>query len=922
MRDEPTDADDPAAGPLRVLELRIHGVNNTTPADMLELGPDQVRQIDGDALGSFWAPDEQSQEDMRRTDPDNPGVVPPRRGGVLEREAYSWGGLARTSVTVGSGTVGHVVAGVARLGWALLLPLGLVNIAYWTRRLDTGPHAVPGQGRGAAASRLFGLLLTVLLVVTACEVALDLFAYQCFGSQTKRCAALPDLVDVLAPWPTTRRLALASLLPVLVLVGLRLLGRVSAARYEAVTVVDRPGEERADHPGPLLARPSFWRGAARAEVAARLHLAAGVGVVVLATAVPVALAPRAPGWAPWTAALAGGVVVGAALALARFVGETSDLRDVSARVPLWLVVAAVGLLVVQVVLLAREPSGVLAPPQGAAPVRPLPGYGLAPLLLLTLGAAVASCALTWRDGGPWRRGAEVAARRARSVWAGTAPGVFLVLALATAMMLSSLTVLTTGNWLNGIRSTADLLDVATTDQADTCVDRCAATADVSVPAVYVVFGAASVAAILLLAVAAAVLAVRWWKQGPDGAPTPPSSLRWLYWSRRGTATGPDDEQQPADLRSTIEEVVPPRRAASRWGLLFFEDAATTARTAARSGDGPTCPGEALLAPTARARTKAAVLQHAEVLVLLLVAVAGVAVVAALVESYRALFGRTLDSGVETFLLSSGPAGITLIGAAVAGSVAGGGVLRGQRPLGIVWDLICVVPRAAHPLGPPCYAERAVPEIVRRIVWYLSGQGGDGTDVAGAPAARSPAAGRAVVLSAHSLGCALAVAAINALPDAGRPRFVDQVSLITYGCQLRPYFSRIFPELFGPQILGTPPCGRPTFTTRDPWQRQLDRPATPPGDGSLLALLEGRWLNLWRRTDYLGFPLVGWRAPQVDRVNEVDRPAEEIDTATYVAAVATHGNYPRTIAYGLALRSLVPGIDDSGRARAARNYDAG
>jgi hypothetical protein len=38
----------------------------------------------------------------------------------------------------------------------------------------------------------------------------------------------------------------------------------------------------------------------------------------------------------------------------------------------------------------------------------------------------------------------------------------------------------------------------------------------------------------------------------------------------------------------------------------------------------------------------------------------------------------------------------------------------RRTVGIAWDLGTFWPRAVHPLAPPCYAERAIPDLMQRL----------------------------------------------------------------------------------------------------------------------------------------------------------------------------------------------------------------
>ncbi|MEW2141359.1 hypothetical protein AB0869_00905 [Micromonospora vinacea] len=141
-----------------------------------------------------------------------------------------------------------------------------------------------------------------------------------------------------------------------------------------------------------------------------------------------------------------------------------------------------------------------------------------------------------------------------------------------------------------------------------------------------------------------------------------------------------------------------------------------------------------------------------------------------------------------------------------------------RLVGVLWELATFWPRAAHPLAPPCYVERAVPELTRRI-------------------GQLTADGNAVVLSGQSHGSVLAAVTVLQLPDHCRRR----VALLTYGSPLGNRYRRIFPAYVSDEML-----------------REV---------GSRLTW---RWINLWRYTDAVG------GAVFVPFVDGPDDPAARVD----------------------------------------------
>ncbi len=125
----------------------------------------------------------------------------------------------------------------------------------------------------------------------------------------------------------------------------------------------------------------------------------------------------------------------------------------------------------------------------------------------------------------------------------------------------------------------------------------------------------------------------------------------------------------------------------------------------------------------------------------------------------------------------------------------------RQAVGAVWDVGTFWPRVAHPLAPPSYAERAVPQLTARV-------------------ARMVREGTGVLLSGHSQGSVLAAATVWQLPRDCRGR----VSLITHGSPLDRLYARYFPAYFGPASFED---------------------------------LNGRvayWRNLWRVTDAIAGPI--------------------------------------------------------------------
>ena len=98
----------------------------------------------------------------------------------------------------------------------------------------------------------------------------------------------------------------------------------------------------------------------------------------------------------------------------------------------------------------------------------------------------------------------------------------------------------------------------------------------------------------------------------------------------------------------------------------------------------------------------------------------------------------------------------------------------RRTVGVLWDLGTFWPGAIHPLAPPCYTERTVPDLMTRLR-YLGDRDQRGR----------------VVLSCHSQGAVVGAAAVMQLGADDSAA----VALLTYGSPLRRLYTRFFPGYF-------------------------------------------------------------------------------------------------------------------------------
>jgi hypothetical protein len=712
------------------------------------------------------------------------------------REAYSWGGLT-------SGPA-------ARAAWLLLLPLMLVNLAHWmlpATPLDPSRRQLLAGHASAVLLRLLGLILTLTLLLTGVLVAVDLTGWQC--GRIERCASSVPLVggllEALAGSPG-RRVAITAVIPLLVVMLVGMVGR------RTLRITKPKPDATVQHAEDLpLGRRHFWHGNPGMPMLRTTHVAAATALLATLVAWPATKLV-----ASGAAQVLGAVVCVGSLTIFVYAvvligaeavtGRNADKDQQTRRMP---GISATG------ATIARRAS----------------------LVLL----AVATVYSAWDWAGPWQQAGRLPGLRVAiltSFAAGTA--ILLLLALAVAVQrpwaqaggvpttpdnrvamrglggpaIATIAFLVAGGFSAGITyrvaellgytvlsqqtATANLVtqQVVASDPARTFQERlAAATAEVPmvVPPSFAWAGAAAAVITVALIVIAAVVALG---------------------VRRRLGPLADDI-----LKSRPDET---------------------------AGLGP---GDEKVRRVAIAVAIASVTDGVGRVVGRIVLVAGFVLLIAL---------GVYIAGEENWRFVEEPplATLTAVGTWIMGAFALGIVVLAwksyrnpalRRTIGILWDIGSFFPRAAHPLAPPSYGERAIPELTQRVI-----------TLTGTPSSR-------VVLSGHSQGSVMVVATVLQLP----PETVDRVDLLTHGSPVRRLYLRFFPAYFGPDAL------------RSAHER-----------------LNGRWRNLYRDTD----PIGAWALDPPTVPNApVDRRL--VDPRNLDAKIQGHSDYWTDAGYAKALADL-------------------
>ncbi|WP_118394983.1 hypothetical protein [Aeromicrobium sp. A1-2] len=678
------------------VELRVHGVSGTPPEALLD--HPHVAQVDGGGASRFFRPVDAGGREL-----------PGRDGQVLE--AYHWG---------------HYTSGSSLQAlWLLLVPFGLINAAQFM--LPAPPErptrSLTAQATASALLRLLALLLTLLLVFAAGLTLMDLVAWR-WAPGAKS----------LASWDASAVLMLATLLTAMLVVGLWLLGRLTATSTPLMAGGLSPNEARAhaEERHTPLADPHFYQGTSDSPTLSRLHLAAGL--LLVAAMARWVREPDGHGVLLWTSVVLLLVVAAAVTVL----GDpesiaTADLGEAGLRMrATWHEAAALGSWIVcgagvALIALAVWAMPGFTPPTESSLRTPIAGYERISVVLLLVGVVTvaalvlvnARIVVTTPTSHP---SPDDPAWYFRPYAGGYAASVVAALAVFIGVGLSASVPTTVSSALRLSSSKVGVTPM---------LDRVAY--------------AWGLTFFVLLAIAAALAAqyvarrahlkVRSATMFEGAAPVDPGDYAVPAWQPEASATG----LWVGRVKNFVPAIA-----------LTFVAAGVAMSLAIVYELHPAWKDPVAWRPQ---RAWGWFDQ---------------------LSAGRARIGAPFESSFANVTMVGG-AWMLLGFAALLVLLARRGFRTdtSRRGVNVVWDVVSFWPHAVHPFVPKPYSQHAVMHLQRRIVQHLATRETDGP---------------AVVVSAHSQGSLIAFASLHLLTDAERAR----VALLTYGSQLRQIFPRAFP----------------------------------------------------------------------------------------------------------------------------------
>lgn len=646
-------------------------------------------------------------------------------------EGYSWGGLTSKSSS--------------RILWLLLLPFMFGNLAGWMCSADLRKPGRPGWRfrlhRASASLACLGLTVNFFLVITM--ITADVVAYQATraGDTKDRWWLAPLRWGPILTHPA-RQLVLGVVVPLVVVIFIWALSELTRSRYEATRppFKGKPSPERSTTVAATLegglSHEDFWDGEHSVKHAARQHVAAAIAFLALALAITSKQAViaangavRAGAW--WWIAVVGGVAV-IALVGARscFDSPYSKDQDRRRRVRSLDRGASAALLVIAAAAIVCAGIFASLQPRFAAQAGQLPG--IAGIFRWTMTGIAITIGLV------------LLASIAGGVKRGTLPfAPFVITVLAFSLLNAVL--------LGALLSAAHLMGNLTFAAS-------AGSAQIYVPDL-IGFGApalviAGVVAVLLFVLAEAISVGRALGSKRD-------TIRQYYDNQYSERIAEELREKPesadADPRLWEASAVRPLPGDDKNGGVKWVRGIARAQ---RIGEATRDAGWLLWA----------------------IAVFNIAVVVIAITLHPAIDPHRVLGKAAIAIGTALP--LFLIGV-----LRNGWKQQGKRKsVGIIWDVGTFWPRSYHPLAPPCYAERAVPDLQRRL-WWLKDNGGR------------------VVLAAHSQGTVIAAAALlqaQCLPDN------DQTNLVTFGSPLRKLYAWAFPGYVNDDRLKTLCDGRRTW----------------------------------------------------------------------------------------------------------------